>query len=176
MLETTALPFLAVLSLLWSAFNLSRRNTAVAGGALVMSLVTGLAWFAHSIRLDVWLEGGFGMSVLAIIGGYALGSAVAHRSSRSRGAFIASVAAASLMIVSSAAFFRHAMAVPEDIVRDAAPEIRALILNASRGEAMRLLQLAAGLLAAVGLTLVLPPPVASSPVIRSFGHTNARSG
>ncbi|MDP2271093.1 MAG: hypothetical protein Q8N23_34880 [Archangium sp.] len=178
MLESIVLPCLAALALCWSAVNFWRNQAAVAAGAAVMSLVVGLAFAASELRIDAWLEGGFGMAVLAIVGGYGLGCAVAHRRSKSPSSFLASLVAVGGLAVLSAVFFYHATSVPEAFLEGAEPEIRELILSAARGEAMRLLQLGTALGVATGMTLFVPPRAgedALAPLIESSRSASSQS-
>ena len=178
MLESIVLPCLAALALCWSAVNFWRNRAAVAAGAGVMGLVVGLAFAASELRIDAWREGGLGMAVLAIVGGYGLGCAVAQRRSKSPAALLASLVAIGGLAVLSAVFFHQATSGPEAFLEGAEPHVRELILAAARAEAMRLLQLATALGVATGLTLFVPPRSgddALAPLIESSRSASSQS-
>lgn len=157
MLDTILLPCLAALSFCWSAINAVSRRTATAAGAATLAGLTGLGWLARHLNLSAWNEGGIGMPILTIVGGYALGSAVAHRLSHSAGALRATIIGAVMTLLLAVGFHQDAVSTPEEFLAGTDPQTRELILTAARGEAARLLQLATGLLVAIGLTFVKPP-------------------
>lgn len=150
--------FVSLSAVLWCAVSLAQKNRPVAWGAGVMSAVTGLAAMAENLRLMSWLEGGWGMYVLTLTGGYALSAAVAHRASKSRGAFSAAVTAAVFTVALGGLFFWQAMDGVIDAVQYTDPATAARIIAAGRGEALRLVELATALALGAGLLTLRRPP------------------
>lgn len=149
-----------VTSLGWAAWSLRRKDRSVAAGAATMSAVTGLAWLAGQTRLEAWAEGGWGMDLLALTGGYALGAAVAYRRSGSRGSLAAALLASAFTATLGGVLYWDATRILEEVLRNADPAAASAILAAAHSEALRLVGLAAGLVltCALALTLRRPPP------------------
>ncbi|MFZ5444449.1 MAG: hypothetical protein ACOZQL_30940 [Myxococcota bacterium] len=143
MLDSLVLPSLAVLSAAWALVSLARRQRAIAAGAFTTALTLALAATAAHLGLGPWLEGGYGMGVLALCGGYALGAAVASRFSTSDGPRRAALVGAVVTLAASGAFYAEAVRAVAEAVRHAEPATAALITNAGEAEARRLLELAA---------------------------------
>ncbi len=139
----------------WAAVSFLRGNRAVAAGSATFSLVTALAWFFTESRVEAWIAGGWGMNALAIAGGYALGAAVAFRSSRSRGSLFAALSASVLTLALCGFFYWDATRVLPDVLRDADRATAELIFTAAHAEAVHLVQLGAALLLGA-LVLLIP--------------------
>ena len=167
MLDTVLVPSLAALAAAWSGASFVRGQHAIAAGAATTSAVLAVSWAAAATRLGPWLEGGYGMSVLALCGSYALGAAMAARLSPGRGPRVAALAGVALTFVGAALFYGEAVSAVDEAVRHAAPETAALIRAAGRAEAVRTLEWG-GLLGALTLALLVRPPRHRLPAQRSL--------
>lgn len=154
MLDSILLPSLAFLAGTWAVVSAVRRQRAIAAGAATSAAVLTAAWLASS--LGPWLEGGWGMGVLAVTGSYALGAAVASRRSSSPGPRRAALVALAVTVVASVGFYAQALAVVDEAVRHAPPDVAQRIREAGAAEAARTVQLG-GLLGALALALLLTP-------------------
>lgn len=102
-----------------------------------------------------WLEGGWGMHLLALVASYALGAAVAFRTSGSRGSLWAAVAGAALLLPLSGALFVEALRTVDEVLdRVVDRRVAEVIREGSRGEALRLVELGGGAAGAVALVLL----------------------
>ena len=120
-----------------------------------MAAVLSAGGLASVMDLMPWLEGGWGMHLLALVASYALGAAVAFRISTSRGSLCAAVAGAALLLPLSGALFVEALQTVEEVLeRVADPRDAEVIREGARGEALRLLELGAGAAGAVALVLL----------------------
>lgn len=143
MLETTLLPCLVVLTSAWSLFSFARGRKAIGAGAATFAATLALSWAASAAEVGPWMEGGYGMAVLAVVGGYALSAAVASRFTRSPGPRRAAVIGVALTLGAAGALYGQAAGAVADAVRQAPPEVAERITAAGNAEAARLLQLAA---------------------------------
>jgi hypothetical protein len=121
-----------------------------------MGLVCATAAAAAGADFMPWLEGGYGMHVLTLIGGYSLGAAMGARVSGRSTPRLAAVGGVVLLALSSAYLFKEATAGVEEIVRNAPAADAEVIIAAGRGEAMRLVQYGALLGAIAAALLVFP--------------------
>lgn len=153
----------------WSLASFLRRRTAIAAGAAVWSAVSALSWAASVTGFTPWLEGGYGMAVLSVVGGYAIGAAVASRWSESRGPKIAAAVGALVTVLAGLGFHAQALRVIEEALERVDPAEVELIRAAGRGEALRLVEWA-GLLGLVTVLLL----VRGGPVAR-LGEGERRS-
>jgi hypothetical protein len=153
---TTLQALITLVTLGWALISWTRGHRATALASATMSLVSAAAWWASATQFTPWIEGGYGMHVLAVVGGYAIGSAVAGRVSGKSAPRLASVIGLVLVGVLTAAFFREGMALTEEAVKDASPEDAATILRFARGELMRLVELSGVIGAIAALFLLLP--------------------
>ena len=151
------IPSLAVLAAAWTLVSALRRQRAIAAGAATSTAVLSLAWAAGALNFDPWMEGGFGMNLLAIAGSYTLGAAVASRLSSSRGPRMAAIVGVVLTALIGAGFYVQALVVVDEAVRHAEPEVAALIREAGAAEAVRTVQLA-GIVGGLALAIMLTRP------------------
>lgn len=122
-----------------------------------MSLLAGLGWLCGELKVEAWIEGGWGMGVLVLLGGYALGAAVAFRGSASRGALGAAVGAGALTAGVGGLLFWEATRALDEVLQNADPEAAAVVRMAAHREALSLVHLTGWLVVAVGLVLTLRP-------------------
>lgn len=145
--------------LMWAGICVRQRKKATAAGALAMAAVTAGGMIAQHFEVAFWIEGGPMMPWLALSGGYAIGTAVASRLSpltTSHPARLASIISAVVTVGLAAFFYRSDMAMAEEFVKNASPEDAAIILQGTRGEVVKLLELAAAL-SALAMTIVFTP-------------------
>ena len=151
------IPSLAVLAAAWTLVSALRRQRAIAAGAATSTAVLSLAWAAGALNFDPWMEGGFGMNLLAIAGSYTLGAAVASRLSPSRGPRMAAIVGVVLTALAGAGFYVQGLVVVDEAVRRAEPEVAAMIREAGAAEAVRTVQLA-GIVGGLALAIMLTRP------------------
>ncbi len=144
----------AAVGVVWALASTAR---AIRLGALAMSAVLVAAGLASLGDLGVWLEGGWGMHLLAFIGSYAVGAAVAHRASSSTGSKAAALVGALLLAVAAAGLYVQGARVIDDVVRKAPPLDAELIRAAGRAELARLPQLSGLLIGVIALVLLSTP-------------------
>lgn len=155
MFELLALPLVALAATGWSLARAMRGDRPVAVGAAVTACVAGAAWAASSVPLEAWLEGGPGMTVLALVGSYGLGAAAAAFVSRAPGARMAALLSAATTVGLCGFFYVDGMQGLEETLRHVEdPMDAAIIREGSRGELLRLLVLGGALSAGMVLTLV----------------------
>lgn len=151
--------FLALVTLVtfgWALRARLRGERAVAVAAGTMGLVCASAWLASTVELQAWLDGGYGMHLLTLIGGYTAGAAAGAFSSGRPRARLAAMVGIVVLALSGVAFFRQAMGTVEDLVRNAPIEEATFITTAARAEAMRLIQYAS-VLGIIAAALLLMP-------------------
>ena len=171
MLETLALPFVALVSFGWSLISAARGNRAVAVGAAVMSTVLGVASAAHALPVMAWLEGGYGMNVIALTGSYALGCAAAFLVSRSPGAKWAALLTSGATALLCGFFYLQGLQELEEVLRQVVdPRDAELIRGGSRAELLRVIELGGTLISATALVLVIKRPSALTPTLSPMGE------
>ena len=153
----TVIPSLAVLAAAWTLVAALRRQRAIAAGAATSTAALALAWAAAASNFGPWMDGGFGMNLLAIAGSYTLGAAVASRLSTSRGPRGAAIVGVALTALAGIGFYGQALAAVDEVVRHAEPEVAALIREAGAAEAVRTVQLA-GIVGVLALAIMLTRP------------------
>ena len=131
---------LAVSCLGWSVWCHHRAHVATAWAALLTGTVLAVGPLASLLGISAWAEGGVGMPVLSLVGGYALGTALGFRLTGRRAPRVAALVGLVFTLAASAFFYRDAMGGVERAVEHAPPDVAELIIAASRGEAVRLLQ------------------------------------
>jgi|GEM_PF-6897907 hypothetical protein len=144
----------AAVGVVWALVSTPRATRV---GALAMSAVLVVAGLASLGDLGVWLEGGWGMHLLAFLGSYAVGAAVAHRSSSSRGSLAAALVGAVLLAATGAGLYFDGAGALDELVRHAPPLDAELIRDAGRAELARLLQLSGGLIGVIAAVLISTP-------------------
>jgi hypothetical protein len=144
----------AAVGVVWALVSTPRATRV---GALAMSAVLVVAGLASLGDLGVWLEGGWGMHLLAFVGSYAVGAAVAHRVSSSAGSKIAAVVGALLLAAAGAGLYSEAVRVVDDAVRNAPALDAEFIRSAGRAEAVRLLELSGLIIGVIALVLLSTP-------------------
>lgn len=155
---------ITVILLGWAAHGLLKHRTALVAAALTMASVTGLAAVASAVELLPWEEGGWGMHVVALFGGYALGAAVGSRFTSSPTPRSAALTAAVLTLVAGAGLYWREVGVIQEVVQQSPADVRELILTNSMKEIVRLVQLAGGL-ALASLLIALTPRRKSAALI-----------
>lgn len=148
------IPILAVASFGWSLINALRGDQPVAVGSAATATVLGVAFAGNTLPVMAWIEGGFGMNVLALTGGYALGAAAAFFLSRKAGAKWAAIVAVSVTAGLSGFFYVDGLREMEEVLRQVADVRDAeLIRQGSRVELLRLIELGGVLIAFTALML-----------------------
>lgn len=146
MFELVALPLVALAATGWSLARAMRGDRPVAVGAAVTAFVAGAAWAASSVPLAAWLEGGPGMTVLAVVGSYGLGAAAAAFVSRAPGARMAALLSAAATVGLCGFFYVDGMRGLEEALRHVEdPMVATIIREGSRSELLRLLVLGGAL-------------------------------
>lgn len=147
--------FFAASSLGWSLINVARRNRPVAVGAAISATVLCGAFVGTTLPLMAWVEGGYGMNVLALSGSYALGAAGAFLLSGKSGAKWAALVAAGVTAVLAGAFYADGLREIDEVLRQVTDVHDAeLIREGSRGELLRLLELAGLFVLSTALILI----------------------
>ncbi|MDP1827018.1 MAG: hypothetical protein Q8L48_27340 [Archangium sp.] len=155
MFELLSLPLVALAATGWSIARAMRGDVPVAVGAAVMACVTGAAWAASSVPLEAWREGGPGMTVLAVVGSYGLGSAAAAFISRARGARLAALLSAAATVALCSFFYVEGLQGLDEALRHVHDPLDAEVIRAgARGELLGLLVLGGALSAGMVLTLL----------------------
>ncbi len=146
----------ALATLGWAAVPWLRGERAVAVASASMALVCATAGAAAATDFDPWLEGGYGMHVLALVGGYSIGAAAGARVSGRAKPRFAALVGVTLLAVSSTYLFQEARSGIAEVVRNVPPADAELIITATRGEALRLVQYGSVLGAIATALLVWP--------------------
>lgn len=146
-----SMPAAAAACALWGSVNLRRRNPTVARAALASAATLAVATVASST--SVWAEGGWMMTPIAMVGAYAVGSAVAAKTGN-RGPRLAAWVTLGLTVALGWFARAQAMGELEAAVEHADPQTAAFILHAGSAEAWRPVEFAALLAALVGGLLV----------------------
>lgn len=154
MLDSIILQSCAALAAVVSVMSFARHRRAAAAGAVTMAVVLAGAALAAAFEVRPWVEGGFPMTVLALCGSCAIGVAVASRLSLERGPFRAALIGIALTLLAGGSLYAYAISTLSGITQQFEPVAAALIMEAGKDEAVRILQLA-GLLAAVAALLLL---------------------
>jgi hypothetical protein len=153
MLEALLL-LLAASSCGWALINAKRGERPVAVGAAVTSTMLGVAFAGTTLPVMAWIEGGFGMNVLALPGGYALGAAAAFLLSGKPKAKGAAFIAAGVTAALSVFFYVNGLREMDEVLRQVTDLHDAeLIREGSRGELLRLLELGGVLITSTALLL-----------------------
>lgn len=154
-----AISLLATVALLvWAGVCLrkGKAERATAAGALAMAAVTGAGLVAEQLGVAFWVEGGAAMPWIALCGGYAVGTATASRLSGSHPARLAAIIGSLFTVVLGALFYRYELSVAEEIVKNASPHDAQIILEGTRAEVAKLVQLG-GALAVLALAILFTP-------------------
>ncbi|MFT3708345.1 MAG: hypothetical protein QM817_11895 [Archangium sp.] len=175
---TTLQALITLVTLGWALISWNRGQRATALGSLAMSAVAGAAWFADATEFSPWIEGGYGMHVLTLVGGYAIGSAVAARVSGKSAPRLASMIGLAFVGLLAFALFREGVNVTEEAIGRANPADAEVIRQAARSELMRLPQLSV-MIGAIAAALLFGPRRRNAQRLESEGtlpRSNTRAG
>jgi hypothetical protein len=160
LLDSPGLLMMVLVTGAWAFTNWRRREPAITRAALSVTAVLGLATAASIAHFEPWVEGGWAMALVCVVGAYAVGCAAAARAMRGvgprRAAWISLAAALAIALRARASMMDDC----EKAVTYAKPEVAEIILKLASAEAWRPAQLSA-LLGLLVVGLLVSPALAA---------------